>query len=335
MGAFLRYFGGDDDVSGLEYFVKPFKELKRDLHQKNPWFTIDNVSFALRKWGELLKEEKLFNWVREYDLPVKQTKNVAIIMAGNIPLVGFHDFLCVLLSGNRSLIKTASGDDQILAFLCRALVVLEPVLEERIIFVDFPLKGFDAVIATGSNNTARYFEHYFRGSPQLIRKNRVSAAVLQGYESQEDLYGLVQDILRYFGRGCRSVSKVFIPLHYDLAGIFQVFNGESTVMGNSKYARNYDYYRAIYLLDEVSFKETGISLLREDTAYHSPISVLFYEYYDDLQNVRERLERDRHLLQCVVGRGVFRGEIPFGQAQCPTLTDYADGVDTMRFLEKL
>lgn len=336
LGAFLRRFSGeDDDISRLEIYVKPFETLVKNLYQSNLWFTSENVVFALKHWGALLREKRLVDWIGAYALPVKRSKEVAVIMAGNVPLVGFHDFLCVLLSGHRILVKNTSSDDQLLPFLCCMLITLEPLLEKRIIFVDSIPKDFDAVIATGSNNTARYFEYYFRDHPQLIRKSRVSVAVLRGEESQKDLYGLAQDVLMYFGRGCRNVSKVFIPRHYDPRRIFQAFDSQSVVIENFKYARNYEYYQAIYLLDNVPFEKNDILLLKEDTSYHSPISVLFYEYYDDLQSVKECLDRDRNLLQCVIGHGIYRGEISFGQSQCPMLMDYADGVDTIRFLEEL
>ncbi|CAZ98252.1 acyl-CoA reductase [Zobellia galactanivorans] len=301
---------------------------------KNGWFTRENVIHALKSWGELLTDENLTAWLSAYDVKQNRPKTVALIMAGNIPLVGFHDFLSVLITGNKVLAKLSSNDNVLNIFIKDYLVSIEPSLKDSIEISDGRLEGFDAVIATGSNNTSRYFEHYFSKVPNIIRKNRNSVAVLTGNESTEQLNALGEDVFRYYGLGCRSVSKIFVPDTYDFDTLFKAVYPHHPIVEHVKYANNYDYNKAVYLMSEFKILDNGFLTLKEDKSYSSPIASLFYERYKDLSSLKERLASDTDELQCIVGQGVVEGEIPFGKTQQPSLTDYADNLDTVDFLLK-
>ena len=301
---------------------------------KNGWFTKENVLYALKSWGNLLTENNLTTWLNEYDLSQNRPKKVALIMAGNIPLVGFHDFLSVLITGNKALIKLSSNDNVLISFIKDYLISIEPLFKDLIVFSDEKLEGFDAVIATGSNNTARYFEYYFGKGPNIIRKNRNSIAVLTGKESAEQLKALGEDIFRYYGLGCRSVSKVFVPRGYDFDAFFKSMYAYHPIVEQNKYVNNYDYNKAVYLMSEFKILDNGFLILKEDESYASPIASLFYEGYDDFSDLKKHLENDKDQLQCIVGDGIFDGEIPFGKTQKLSLSDYADNIDTVDFLLK-
>ena len=257
----------------------------------NGWFTQENVVFALKQWGELLTEGNLTNWLSDYTVDSKQqSKTVAIIMAGNIPLVGFHDFISVLLTGHKVLAKLSSNDKILLPFLADYLIHCEKTLRDKIEFTDQRLKGFDAVIATGSNNTGRYFEYYFGKHPNIIRKNRNSIAVISGKESKEELQPLGEDVFRYFGLGCRSVSKLFVPKGYNFAHFFEAIFDYDSVLNTSKYANNYDYNKAVYLMSDFKLYDNNFLLLKEDESYGSPIGTLYYEYYESLEELQKKLQ---------------------------------------------
>lgn len=259
---------------------------------------------------------------------------MALIMAGNIPLVGFHDFLCVLLTGNSVLIKVSSNDDVLLPFITKYLGHVCPGISDNILFTEAKLDDFDAVIATGSNNTSRYFEHYFGHKPNIIRKNRNSIAILTGNENKTQLKALGEDVFRYYGLGCRSVSKLFVPIGYKFDEFFEAIFEYSPIINQIKYANNYDYNKAVYLMSEFKILENGFLMLKEDESYSSPIATLFYEHYESLNELKERLKVDQGKIQCIVAKDVFDDEIKFGQTQTPSLSDYADGVDTVEFLLK-
>ena len=299
---------------------------------KNGWFTEENILFALRGWGELLTEEGLENWLSNYDLDQNKEKTVALIMAGNIPLVGFHDFLSVLITGNKVLIKLSSNDNVLISFIANYLTSIEPIFKDRIVFSDGKMEGFDAVIATGSNNTARYFEHYFGKYPNIIRKNRNSIALLTGKETTEQLEALGEDVFRYYGLGCRSVSKIFVPKGYDFDLFFKSIYTYRSMIDQNKYANNYDYNKAVYLMSEFKILDNGFLILKEDESYASPIASLFYGYYESLSELKKRLDKDSDKLQCIVSDGVLENELSFGETQKPSLFDYADGIDTVDFL---
>ncbi|MGF1558187.1 MAG: acyl-CoA reductase [Flavobacteriaceae bacterium] len=300
----------------------------------NGWFTEENIVFALKNWALLLTEEKLNQWLCTYALQNNKPKTVAIIMAGNIPLVGFHDFLATLITGNSVLVKLSSNDRVLLPVVAKILLKLGPCLIGKITFTEEKLENFDAVIATGSNNTARYFEYYFGKYPHIIRKNRNSVALLTGNESAEQLIALGEDIFRYYGLGCRSVSKLFVPYGYDFDVFFKAMYTYGPIINQTKYANNYDYNKAVYLMSGFKILDNGFLMLKEDNSYSSPIASLFYERYTAVDEVKEKLKYDADYVQCIVSYGVFEDEIPFGETQKPALADYADQIDTVEFLLK-
>ncbi len=303
-------------------------------YQQNPWFTRESCLHALAYWGKMLQPEFLNPWMSPYPSPTKTPLTVALILAGNIPLVGFHDLLSVLLTGNRAIVKCASNDQVLLPYLSGKLAEFDPELSGRISFTDGKLSSFEAVIATGSNNTSRYFEYYFSKKPHIIRKNRHGAAVLTGRETADDLRGLASDIFLYFGMGCRSVSKLFVPEGFDFDPVFESFYQYKPLIDHHKYANNYDYNKAVYLMSGSRMLDNGFLLLKEDPSFGSPIGTLFYETYASEDSLKRRLEEAGESVQCVVAGPWMAGAIPFGRAQYPALWDYADAVDTVDFLLK-
>ncbi len=308
-----------------------FALLLRKSEIENPWFTQENQKFALQQWNKLLTKENLENWLKEYRIS-KNPKRVGLILAGNIPMVGFHDVLSVILSGNIPLIKLSSKDKQILPFL---LSQWNEFSQGNIQyeFVE-KLQNFDAVIATGSNNTARYLEYYFKDSLSIIRKNRTSVGVIKGDETDEELQLLAHDIFRYFGLGCRNVTRLFIPKEMKLDRLFENFMDFSEVINHNAYANNYDYNKAIYLLNQDQFWDNNFVMLKEDESLFSPLSVLNFSRYEDISEVQEFLKNNEENIQCIVAKPELGlNSENFGEAQNPGLSTYADHVDTMRFLE--
>ncbi len=312
------------------------EQLKKGPH--NPWFTDESLDYALSEISKSLSQENLEKWVLMYpnlQKPVK-SKRVGVITAGNIPLVGFHDFLSVLISGHKFIGKLSSKDDKLLPRVIDLLIKIEPEFKDYIFLSEERLTNFDAVIATGSNNSARYFDYYFGKYPHIIRKNRNSVAVISGKETDEELELLADDIFLYFGLGCRSVSKLFLPDGYDLDHIFRNSLKHKEVINHNKYANNYDYNRAIYMMNLIEFKDNGIMLIKEDINMASPISVVYYEHYSKLETVKQRLEIEKDNIQCVVAKdNVIKDAVSFGESQKPMLWDYADNVDTIEFLISL
>ncbi len=307
------------------------QELTKTVKHHNGWFTEKEVLFSFQSWGEGLTEDNLQKWLGNYTIPSDLTKSVAVIMAGNIPMVGFHDLLCVYLLGGKVKAKLATDDKILIPAIVKTLSIFDDEVNHKIEFIPFKLEGFDAVIATGSNNTARYFETYFGKYPNIIRKNRTSVAVLNGRETQEELKKLADDVFRYYGLGCRNVTKLFIPKEYDLNLIFKAFFDHIYVAENNKYANNYDYHKAVYLMEQEEMIENGFLLLKQDKSLHSPIGMLFYEYYDDAESVANYLAENESEIQCVVAKN----KIPFGNSQKPKLWDYADNIDVVEFLLSL
>lgn len=302
---------------------------------QNGWFTEDHIRLSLSSWGKSLTEENLTIWANQYTLSVENPKAVGIIMAGNIPLVGFHDLISVLLSGHKALVKLSSDDRVLIPLLLEVLVEIEPEFSSYFQLIS-RLENHEAVIATGSNNSARYFELYFGKYPNIIRKNRTSIAVIDGTESDTDLAGLANDIMLYFGLGCRNVSKVYLPKDYDLDNLFKALYPFKEYGNHNKFANNYDYNKAIYLLNSEPLLENGFLLMREAKELNSPVGVLLYERYDDLASVQKIIADNLNNLQCVVAKStVHKAAVPFGKAQQPELWDYADGVDTLSFLANL
>jgi hypothetical protein len=321
-------------------FYNDFLSLIELSQSHNGWFTPEQVYFSVQSWAEALKEENIDQWLSKYSFDCAQddknrTKTVGLILAGNIPLVGFHDFLSVLISGHKVLVKTSSNDQHLIKFLAKYLISIDSRLEEFITFTDGKLENFDAVIATGSNNTARYFEFYFKDKPSIIRKNRNSVAVLNGSESHEELEHLGEDIFRYFGLGCRNVSKIFVPKEYDFQNFFKAIFKYGDVIHYEKYANNYDYNKAVFLMSNFKLLDNEFLTIKEDTSYASPISSVFYEFYENLEEIKSKLENDSDQIQCVVSKNLIDNSIPFGKTQKPELWDYADNVDTIAFLMKI
>ena len=340
LGKFLSQFTLDEshelaDVLHNDLYFENFKDLLALSQSHNGWFTPEQVYFAVESWAEALKEDNLNEWLSNYDLSNVKPKTVGLILAGNIPLVGFHDFLSVVISGHKALVKTSSNDQHLIKFLANYLISVEPKLSERIAFTDGKLENFDAVIATGSNNTARYFEFYFKDKPSIIRKNRNSVAVLNGKETHEDLVNLGEDIFRYFGLGCRNVSKLFVPKNYSFETFFKAIYEYKDVIFYEKYSNNYDYNKAVFLMSNFKLLDNEFLTLKEDTSYASPISSVFYENYEDIADLQKRLKNEAGQIQCIVSNNLISNSISFGNTQKPKLWDYADDVDTMAFLSKI
>jgi len=340
LGKFLSQFHlngsqQNDAVPFNEPFYNDLLELIQLSQSHNGWFTPQQVYFSIEQWAEALTDENLTNWLAQYNLENTTPKTVALILAGNIPLVGFHDFLSVLVSGHSALVKLSSNDKYLLPFLTKYLIAVEPKFADRITFTEGKLEGFDAVIATGSNNTARYFEYYFKSVPNIIRKNRNSVAVLTGNESHEELVALGEDIFRYFGLGCRNVSKLFVPEGYDFAKFFEAMFTYGDIIHYEKYANNYDYNKAVFLMSNFKLLDNEFLTIKEDVSYASPISSVFYEYYNSISEIEGRIETEHEQIQCIVGNSDIKNSIPFGQTQKPGLLDYADNVDTILFLSKI
>ena len=316
--------------------TEQFNDIFEKAEQQNSWFTRANVIFAFKSWSDALSENNVKQWLSQYQLPqTTSPKKILIIMAGNLPLVGFHDLLCVLVAGHKAIVKLSSDDRVLLPYLITQIRTFAPEWAEAVAFTDDKVTEYDAVIATGSDNTARYFEYYFGKKPHIIRKNRHSVAVLTGEETPEELQNLGKDIFLYYGLGCRSVSKLFVPQGYDFDLLFQAIYPYKDIIEEQKYANNYDYNKAVYLMSLYKLLENGFLLLKEDEHYGSPIATLFYEYYTNKEALKKKLETDREKIQCVVGHNFIDGEIPFGQTQTPKLWDYADGVNTLTFLLNL
>jgi hypothetical protein len=313
-----------------------FEKLILQVRQHNAWFGEKNVRSAIAAIAGSLAAEHLQTWLKPYEerlVSVPQPKKVAVIMAGNIPLVGFHDFLCVLMSGHHFLGKPSSDDHLLLPFLAALLLQFEPRFKDKISFTEGRMNDLEAVIATGSSNSSRYFDYYFGKYPHIIRKNRHSAAILSGGETPADFEKLGKDIFMYYGLGCRNVSKLFVPEGYRFDPFFEGIFSFSEVLENNKYVNNYEYNKTIYLLNSEKLLDNNFLLLRQEIALSSPIGVLFYEYYSDNETLKSRLKMDAPFLQCLVSKeSEFAGSLSFGQTQSPMLWDYADGVDTMQFL---
>ncbi|MFY0652338.1 MAG: acyl-CoA reductase [Cyclobacteriaceae bacterium] len=297
---------------------------------ENNWFTKENVIFALTGLLNYLKEESLSKWLNKYNIKNKMSKRVGVVMAGNIPMVGFHDLLTVLLSGHHIMVKMSSQDSVLIKYVIDTLIDIDPSFRDKISIVD-RLNEADAFIGTGSDNSARYFKYYFGSKPHIIRKNRTAVAVLTGKETAEDIKTLGWDIFRYYGLGCRNVSKLLVPEDYDFQFFLDSLAEYDFIGDHHKYRNNYDYNKSIYLVNGEPHLDSGFLLLKESSDIVSPISVLFYEKYVDSGQLSVYLRENKEKIQCVVGDGY----IPFGRAQQPGVEDYADGVDTMEFLCQL
>ncbi|MBR9914989.1 MAG: acyl-CoA reductase [Algicola sp.] len=340
LGDFLSQFTTtgitrNDQIAHNDLFFDGFNHQISLAHEHNGWFTKENVLFAIEGWSKSLIDKNINKWLLKYDFKKENLKTIAIIMAGNIPLVGFHDFLSVLISGQKVLVKQSSNDKHLLPFLAKYLEYIEPEFKGRISFTDEKLTNFDAVIATGSDNTARYFEYYFRDKPSIVRRNRNSVAVITGNESDDELKGLSEDIFRYYGLGCRNVSKLYVPTGYNFERFFKAMYEWNPIIHHAKYANNYDYNKAVYLMSEFNILENGFLMIKEDPNFSSPIATVFYEYYDSQDELKRTINSHDERIQCVVANGFIDTEIKFGQTQFPKLWNYADNVDTITFSLKI
>ena len=300
------------------------------IKTSNPWFTDENISLSLSSVCKMLNEEALIDWISKYDFkPTLNEKKVFIIMAGNLPLVGFHDFLSVLISGNVAVVKFSSKDNILPRILIELMISIDSRISEFINVVDNIIDlNVDAVIATGSDNSSKYFDYYFKGFKSIIRKNRRSVAILDGSESESQLESLADDVFSYFGLGCRSVSKIYIPVDYELNKLFKSFFKYNPIINHIKYANNYDYNKTIYLMNKEKLLDNGFVIFKEDQSIQSPVATIFYEYYNSRVDLNNYIKSNRNLFQCIVSNE----DIPFGQSQFPKLTDYADQKDTIEFL---
>lgn len=330
-----RFFddGAQDDRESQKF--KALDQLIKRARQNNPWFTEAFVLKAMRSWKTALAEEKVEKWLDGYHFPDHPSMTLGIVSAGNIPLVGLHDLICGFITGQDLLIKRSSRDKNLLPVFAQLL--LKNDKEQQINFTEDRLHDFDAVIATGSNNTSRYFEYYFRSYPSLIRHNRNSVAVLSGEVSSDQLDGLADDIMSYFGLGCRNVSKIYVSKGFDLDPLFKAVLKYQHLIDHHQYASNYEYNKAVYLMSDVKLLENGLLLLKEDKSFSSPIASLNYEYYDHEDELEQELISQKDNIQCIVGdRTKFNlADVDFGQTQHPELWNYADDINTLDFIDSI
>lgn len=328
VGLFInRHF--NEPLSSETQLHQGLDKLIEMAHIYNNWFIPEFVKESLINVSSLLKEEDLVKF--SATIKEKDPKTIAVICAGNVPMVCFHDILCVLLSGNIALIKLSSDDNLLMPFFLKLLTHYEAEFEPQILFAEGKLGKFDAVIATGSNNTAGHFKFYFDKYPHIIRKNRSSIAILTGKESTQDLKNLGKDIFLYFGLGCRNVSKLLVPKGYSFDTFFESIVDYGFVVNNKKYGNNYDYHRAIYLLESMTFLDNNFLMIKENADLHSPVGVLYFQYYENEKELNTYLDSIKDDLQCIVGTK----NIPFGYSQQPVITDFADNVNTLEFLVNL
>jgi len=309
--------------------------LTGNVRNENPWFTPESTLMALQGISKFLTKEILQNWTGKYLLSNSSGKKIGVAMAGNIPLVGFHDLLCVLLAGHQLVAKLSSQDSVLIRFVRESLIEINPSFSE-LIFFEERLKNLDGMIATGSDNTSRYFEYYFRNTPHIIRKNRTSCAVILGEETAEEFAELGKDIFSYFGLGCRNVSKIYVPENFDFVSMIKSWESFQPIINHNKYVNNYDYQKSILLVNQMHHYDSGFLLLTESQSLVSPISVIYYEHYIDQDDLNSKLKSHQEKIQCIVSaKGWYKKSIPFGDAQFPTVDDYADGIDTLSFLTSL
>lgn len=337
LGTALKSLSSDNSWPGFSCGLtkeefEGMQGLMDSIYIQNGWFTPQNVKNAIAAWAEQLTEDNLNQYLEPYlTSEIQIPKKVAVICAGNIPLVGFHDVLSVLLSGHTAIIKLSSDDKELIPALLIMLGKFEPEINKAYVYASGKLEQFDAVIATGSNNTSRYFTEYFGSYPHIIRKNRTSIAIITGDETIEELESLGKDIFSYFGLGCRSITKIFIPEGYDIQKIFGAIYPFHPIINHNKYANNYDYHKALWLLNQDDLLDNGFILFKEDEGLHAPTGSMYYEYYQNQESLKATVNELSSEIQCIIGHHY----LPFGTAQCPSLTDFADGVDTMAFLKTI
>lgn len=335
-GKMLQLVGSETEWPGYESGLAEdeFKSFQQAIVQEeryNGWFTEESVRKSLLALAGMMSPEKVDQWLSAYASSFereKSPKRIGVVMAGNLPLVGFHDLLCVFAAGHHFIGKLSSQDQNLLPHAVGLLTATFPELKDWFVFAEDKLSDFDAVVATGSNNTARYFEYYFANYPHIIRKNRQSVAIIDGSETEEELKALGEDVFSYYGLGCRNVSKLFLPEGYDAGKLFEQWQDFEGVVNNHKYRNNYDYHKSIFLLNKDEFLDNGFVMMMKKEPVASPMAALHYANYESQSDLSLELKSARDEIQCVVGHN----QIPFGQSQKPELWEYADGVDTMDFL---
>ncbi|MGC8866301.1 MAG: hypothetical protein ACP5O2_11345 [Bacteroidales bacterium] len=338
LGRIIRSVVGEKMPQALspveERLAADLRFLIEDHLNTNPWFDPFHVRYALQAIASMLGENELRHWAAAYPgLTETSNQKVALIMAGNLPAVGFHDFLSVLLAGHSALIRLSSEDRWLIPWMANCLTTLYPRFSPFIHFFDEPLRGFDAVIATGSNNSARYFEYYFGKYPHIIRRNMNAVAVISGNEAPDELEGIVDDILLYYGRGCRSVSQLLVPADYDWGPILKALYKYDHYSVHFKFFNNYEYNKAVMLVNKVPHLDTGFLLLTENASINSPLAVVHYLRYHSLEEIESYLKHHSGQIQCVsTALPLNYPHVQPGTTQMPALTDYADRIDTMSFL---
>ncbi len=312
-----------------------FENVLSKSSDTNQWFTAEFIKYALKSIASSLQESNLRKWLAAYPhlLNNQQSKRIGVIMAGNIPFVGFHDFISVLVTGNYFIGKSSSKEGDLMKMIADILIGIEPEFKDYISFNHSNLTNIDAIIATGSDNSSRYFDYNYKNIPSLIRKNRNGVAILNGSETTAELEKFGKDIFLYFGLGCRNISKLFVPEHYDFNPLFQAFNKFKDLISHPLYSDNYRYQLAISKTKKLPFKDTGFMIVKESFQTASPIATLYYQYYRSEKELNYHLDYDRNRIQCIVGNSP--GRVSFGNAQHPELWDYADDVDTIEFLKLL
>lgn len=337
LGERLLFFstatGGDVEQ---DIFNSGLRRIIDRAAEKNHWFTREHVRFSIAAWGEALKPHKVAVWAGKYDIPETggdPGSVLGLVPAGNIPMVGLHDVLCAILTGTRTRVKLSSGDDVLLPWLVNWMEDEEPELKGLVTFTGGKLGRFDRVIATGSNNTARYFEYYFAKYPHIIRKNRNGVALFTGEEDLSDLRGIADDMLLYFGLGCRNVSKIYVPENYDFRKLLDITSKYPGLDTHSKYRNNYDYQKAIFLINNIDHYDNGNVLITRGQALSSPVSVVHYSEYSDFEKLVGEIGLLSDQIQCVVSiDGSVKGGIRPGHSQLPELWDYPDNIDVVSFL---
>ncbi len=333
----LDYLAGK--LNQQEFYFTTLSSAVQKSCVDNGYFTENNIRYALNSIADIIQGKEMSKWLSYYELddkPENISKKIGVVMAGNIPLVGFHDFLCVIVSGNQFLGKLSKQDRFLLPALADILMEIDRSYKAQISFTVDKIQGFDAVIATGSNNTARYFDYYFGKYPNIIRKNRNSIAILNGEETKEELTLLVDDMFLYFGLGCRNISKLFVPIGYDFKELIQASQKSSDYINHNNFRNNYDYYKTIFLMNNLPFYDCGFYLIQESPLLHNPVAVFNFEYYSSMNKIIDFINENSGNLQCIVGnRPEIAGVVKFGEAQKPGLMDYADNIDTLKFLLSL
>ena len=335
-GKFLRSFLDSDSWPGFQSGVDQiefdnFQLSVEKAESNNAWFSIKMIRLSLESWAKNLSEDHIDKWLSKYEIPTFINKNILIICAGNLPLVGFHDIVCCILLNLNTQVKLSRNDNMLIPAILNILYLFDSELQDRIKICDEKPGNYDSVIATGSNNSNRYFEYYFGNFPHIFRRNRTSIAVISSEITNEELKSLSHDMLQYYGLGCRSVTKLYLPEKFNLDRIYNSVFNYKDLINHNKYMNNYEYNRSIFLLEKKLFFDNGFLILIEDKSLFSPISVVNFEYYSSMETLDKELNNLSSEIQCRVGEG----GIPFGTAQKPKLWDYADGVDTIDFLTKI